>query len=57
MEEFIARIQELCDEHNIQMPEDVLELSAYDFGVDRYEVTQLFQEIHNLRNEYCDISE
>ena len=57
MQEFIARLQELCDEHNIEMPKDILDLDAYDFGVDRREAQELLQEIHELNTRECDLDE
>ncbi len=57
MQEFTDRLQELCDAHNVDMPENVLDLEPYDFRYDRKEVEQLLQELYDAYYEACDVEE
>jgi hypothetical protein len=57
MNEYLKRLSDLCDEHEIDMPDNVLDLKAHKFGVDKHEVQELLQEIYDLYYAACDLEE
>jgi len=57
MQEFIDRLKEISIEHNIEMPDDPLELDPYACGADRYEVSQLQQALYEEYYDACCFDE
>ena len=53
MQEFIDRLQELCDEHDVDMPENIFDLNPYDFKYDRREAQELLQELYDAYYDAC----
>lgn len=57
MQDYIDRLQELCDEHEVDMTENIFDLDPYDFKFDRKEVQELLQELYDAYYEAVCVEE
>ncbi len=51
MKEYIKMLTNLCEAHDIEIPDDLFELDYTKFGADKEEAMHLINEIHELNCE------
>jgi hypothetical protein len=54
MDNLMQRLFELCEEHDIDMPDNLMDIDAYKFGGDFGEVQRLLQDLYELYYAACD---